>query len=141
MLLVAALEGLVQGTITPIPQDANRATLAPKLTKEDGRIQWDKSAQEVHNQIRGCHPWPGAFFDWQSPQGKPLRLSVFPGRIGQALDQPRTPGEILGVEDNHIAIACRDRSYLNPFIKPAGGKRLDGKSFACGYLKTDCSQG
>lgn len=139
-LLVAALEGLVQGALTPIAQDSSQATLAPKLTKDDGRIRWDQPARKVHNQIRGCHPWPGTFFDWTGPQGKSLRLTVFPGQVGQELTEPKTPGEILGVVDNHIAIACQDRAYLVPWVKPAGGKLLNGTSFACGYLKTDCTQ-
>jgi methionyl-tRNA formyltransferase len=133
-LLVEALDRLRDGTLVPIEQDEELATYAPKLEKEEGRIDWNRPALAVHNQIRGLFPWPGSFFDWKRPDGTSLRLTVFPGKIGRYLDTPIAPGTILGIEDNAVAVACRDRVYLTPGLKPSSGKALDARSFACGYL-------
>jgi methionyl-tRNA formyltransferase len=133
-LLVEALDMLRDGTLVPMEQDHKLATYAPKLEKGEGLIDWDRPAREVHNQIRGLYPWPGSYYDWLREDGASLRLTVFPGRIGRELDGPVAPGSILGVEDDNIAIACRDKVYLTPVIKASGGKALDARSFSCGYL-------
>lgn len=59
-LLVKTLAGLAAGSAKKIPQDNDKATYAPILKKEDGRIDWRKPAKEIHNQVRGLLPWPGA---------------------------------------------------------------------------------
>ncbi|NCC25541.1 MAG: methionyl-tRNA formyltransferase [Deltaproteobacteria bacterium] len=134
-LLVEALDGLQAKTLRPMPQDPARATYASKLTKDEGRIDWDRPAWDVHNHVRGVTPWPGAFFDWEASDGRNVRLSVFPGRLGRELEPGEArPGSILGLEDEALAVACRDRIYLVPRIKPACGAAMDARGFACGYL-------
>ena len=59
--LVEALAGLAAGTLVPVRQEAARATLAPILSREDGRIDWGQPAKVVHDRLRGFSPWPGAF--------------------------------------------------------------------------------
>jgi methionyl-tRNA formyltransferase len=138
-LLVEALEKMVQNKLVPIPQPDELATYAPKLKKEEGLIDWNRPCLQVHNQIRALYPWPGAYFDWARPNQKKIRLHVYPGRIGPDLTEKVPPGTILGVEDNHIAIACADKIYLTPKVKPENSKALDGQSFYCGYLSKACS--
>ncbi len=60
-LIITSLAGLAKGTLTPRPQDNARATLAPILTKEDGLIDFSRTANEAWNRLRGFQPWPGAF--------------------------------------------------------------------------------
>jgi methionyl-tRNA formyltransferase len=60
-LMIETLEGLEAGTITPLPQPHHEATLAPILTREDGRIDFSRGAQEIYNRWRGFQPWPGAW--------------------------------------------------------------------------------
>ena len=60
-LLGEALEQLGSNGWTRMLQDHAQATYAPLMKKEDGRIQWSKSAREIHNQVRGMNPWPGCF--------------------------------------------------------------------------------
>lgn len=133
-LLVEALEKLEQGRLVRIPQDHSRATYASKLAKEEGRIDWNQPVLTVHNRIRGLFPWPGSWFDWTGMPDRTVRLTVYPGRIGEPLPAGATPGEILGVADDNVLLACADRVYLVPTIKPAGGKPLGGRDFYCGYL-------
>ena len=134
-LLVRVLEHLVRGDVRPMPQDHDLATYAPKLSKEEGRIQWDRSAWEVHNHIRGAWPWPGGFFDWKDQASRTVRITVPPGRLGRALEPGEAaPGEFLGLEGDALAVACKDRVYLLPRLKPANAREMDARAFACGYL-------
>jgi methionyl-tRNA formyltransferase len=69
--LVEALAGLEAGTVLPVAQDAARATLAPLLTREDGKIDWSRTAKVIHDRLRGFTPWPGA---WTTFEGKGLKV-------------------------------------------------------------------
>jgi methionyl-tRNA formyltransferase len=60
-LMVATLRQYDRGEIRPVPQEHAQATLAPMLKKEDGRIEWSQTAQQIYNRIRGLQPWPGAY--------------------------------------------------------------------------------
>jgi methionyl-tRNA formyltransferase len=60
-LLVATLDRLAAGPVEEVPQDDSLATYAHRLSKEDGVVDWSRSAEAIHNQIRGLHPWPHAF--------------------------------------------------------------------------------
>ena len=97
-------------------------------------MDWSRTAAEIHNQVRGVHPWPGAYFFWRGPgRAKPLRLGLAPGRPGgpRPLDAP--PGTILGEEDGMLAIACADRVYLTPAVTPEGRRQMPAAAFVCGY--------
>lgn len=83
-LLVRTLTGLEQNTVQPRPQDDARATFAPLLTKADGNIRWQRSAKEIHNQIRGLYPWPGATTTFLGQKVKLLR-----SRLPQAAASPQ----------------------------------------------------
>ena len=133
-LLVEALEKMHQGRLVHIPQDHARATYASKLSKEEGRIDWNQPALTVHNRIRGLFPWPGSWFDWDGMPDRTLRLTVYPGVIGEPLPDGVTPGEVHGVAGDNVIIACADRLYAVPTVKPAGSKPLGGREFYCGYL-------
>jgi methionyl-tRNA formyltransferase len=133
-LLVEALEKLGTGRLVRIPQDHAKATYASKLSKEEGRIDWNQPALAVHNRIRGLFPWPGSWFDWDGMPGKTLRLTVYPGVIGQPLPDGVQAGDIHGVAGDSVLIACADRLYAVPTVKPAGSKPLGGREFYCGYL-------
>jgi len=135
-LITEALGRLREGRLVRVPQDAALATYAPKLEKDEGRLDFSRPAREVHNRARAMHPWPGAFCLWQGPRGgQPLRLVLTPGRVGPELAEPRpAPGTILGLRDGFLAFACADCEYLVPSLKPAGKKLLAAEEFARGYL-------
>jgi methionyl-tRNA formyltransferase len=97
--MLGTLRGLNSGTIHSIPQDNSQATLAPILKKEDGRMDFTRSAQELFNRLRGFQPWPGAFTTFR---GKTLRvLRSQPALIPVSL----TPGEIA-VEGSRVFVGC-----------------------------------
>jgi methionyl-tRNA formyltransferase len=124
-LMIATLDGLQQGKIKPQPQDHAKATLAPILQKEDGRIDFGRSAQEICNRLRGFQPWPGAFTTFRS---KHLQ-------IRDAVVQTRTlpPGELL-VEGARLLVGCAGDSALAPLeLQPEGKKRMALSDFIHGY--------
>jgi methionyl-tRNA formyltransferase len=140
-MIVETIELLRKGTIGPIAQDDAKATYAPKLTKDEGAIDWNRPAREIHNQIRALTPWPGAFFE-HVPQegGKPIRLTVLRGAIGPELAEPVAPGTLLGLEGDDLLVACADRAYRIKELKPAGKKAMSGRAFFCGYLAGTADQ-
>ncbi|MDO9083417.1 MAG: methionyl-tRNA formyltransferase [Humidesulfovibrio sp.] len=137
--LIEALTRLPHGRLLNMPQDEARVTYAPKLAKDEGRLDWSREAADLHNHIRAMHPWPGASFDWTTPNGKVLTLNIEPGQVGGDLPAGATPGAILGLvateQGNMLAIAAQDKAYLTPRITPLGKKSQDATAFACGYLK------
>ena len=87
-LLLKTIEGLEKGVIAPQPQDHARATYAPKISKEEGRIIWQSSAQALSNLIRAFDPWPGAYTTWKGKTVKLFRPSIIPG------PSPEPPGTV-----------------------------------------------
>ena len=126
VLMVETLRALEAGTVTPRPQDNDKATLAPILKKEDGHIDFQRGAQEVYNRWRGFQPWPGAFTIFR---GK--KLSVIEAR-------PLTPfryapGELV-LEGERLLVGCGADSALELIaVQPEGKKRMSARDFANGY--------
>ena len=72
-IMISTLAGLKNGAITPRPQDNTQATLAPILTKEDGLIDFSRTAADTWNRMRGFQPWPGAFTTFRGRILQPAR--------------------------------------------------------------------
>jgi methionyl-tRNA formyltransferase len=124
-LLVETLSGLQQGTLQPVPQDHARATLAPILTREDGRLQPHQySAQQVYDRWRGFFPWPGC---WEVFRGKRFLIyALHPVSDGPALEPGEfdiSTGQLLLGAANHTLLAL-DEVQLE--AKP----RMPGPQFA-----------
>lgn len=93
--LVQTLDRWQAQDLVPVPQDESLATYAPKLGKNEGRINWDQPAGRIHNHIRAMHPWPGAFTELTcSPSGKEVKLHLFPGHIGPEIPAHTSPGTL-----------------------------------------------
>lgn len=135
-LLPAAITGVLDGTLLPVPQDHSRATYAAMVNRQTGQIDWQCSAQQIHNLVRGTYPWPGA---WTIlPDGK--RLKIHRTRVSQAdTDHPATgistavPGTILHARPTGITVATGDGAVDLLEIQPEGGKRLAAADCAHNY--------
>jgi methionyl-tRNA formyltransferase len=130
-----AMARLQTGAYALTPQDDTLATYARKLEKQEGEIDWNRPAKAIHNQIRAMYPWPGAFFEWENPDGKTIRLNVTPGEVGEDETPGIVPGTVLGEMDGKLGIATADKIYLTPEVKPQGKKAMDATAFSCGYMK------
>ena len=134
-LLCHVLKRLRVGGVPMVGQDPERVTFAKKIDKAEAQIDWNRPAAQVHNQIRAMTPHPGAFFFWKPGSDKePLRIIAHPGRVGCPLPPGAKPGDILGIMDCHLGVACADAVYFIPTVVPAGRRPMDAKAFACGYL-------
>ncbi|HSM75530.1 MAG TPA: methionyl-tRNA formyltransferase [Desulfobacterales bacterium] len=126
-VLIAALEGLASGSLTPVAQDDRQATYAPLLAKKDGRIAWQKSARELTCFIRGMTPWPGAY---TFHGGR--RLKIFRAQP-LALATDETPGRVLAGFEDELRVATGDGVLSILEIQGESGKRLAIRDFLRGH--------
>jgi methionyl-tRNA formyltransferase len=126
-LVVETLAGLDAGTIAPKPQDHNRATLAPLLTRDDGRMDFPaRSATELVNRWRGFQPWPGAY---TSLDGK--KLIVHRMKMANKAGTG-SPGEVR-IEGHRMLVACAQSTCLElDELQLEGKKRLTAAEFLRG---------
>jgi len=124
-LLAEALDGLAAGRIVPQPQDHSRATYAPPLKKEDGRIDWSRSAVQIHNQVRGMQPWPGADSSFRGATLHVWRARPAAGAAGRA------PGSVMRVKP--LLVACGEGSLELLEVQMEGRKRMPAADFVNGH--------
>lgn len=127
-LMLETLRGLKAGLIASRPQDHHQATLAPPLKKEDGRIDFNRTAVAIWNRLRGFTPWPGAYTTFR---GKTLNLWKL--RPAPALSEPLAPGQ-LHVQGNHLYVGCGQNTTLEILeLQPQGKRHLPAGDFINGY--------
>lgn len=110
-LIVAALAALEAGTLRPTPQPATGETYASKLTRDDGWLDWRKSAMELERQVRALTPWPGTWFPYA---GGVMKVSAAEAVAGSP---DAVPGEVL---DDRLTIACGDGAFRPSRIQRPG---------------------
>jgi methionyl-tRNA formyltransferase len=124
-LMVETLLGLQRGTIQPRPQDDSQATLAPVLKKEDGLIDFARSAFEILNRMRGFQPWPGAHTKFR---GKNLQLWK-----AAKFDLSLAPAEIR-IESESLGVGCGHGTAIELLeLQLEGKKRTSAAEFIRGY--------
>ena len=119
------LRQLCAGTLQRQPQDDALSTYAPMMKKEDGRIDWSRPAVNIHNQVRGLDPWPGAC---TTLNGELLKLAGTRPEAGSA----GQPGSIVAADQNGVRIACGSGTLLVRELQLAGRKRLPAAAFLSG---------
>ncbi len=129
--LVLTVAGeLETGDATPSLQDKSQATKAPRLAKEDGLVDWSRSAAEIKNQVRALQPWPRAFTHWQRSEGEPLRLIVH--QVSLAGGAAAEAGTVVSAESN-LTIATGDGILRLEQIQPSGKRAMAADEFLRGY--------
>lgn len=127
-LIVDSLLKLDRGEISSQPQDAAKASYAPILKKEDGRIDWTRTAQQIYNRMRGFAPWPGAYTTFR---GQSCHLWGRP-ELGAATQGHATPGKIIS-STKHAHVVCGEGTWLRlEFVQLDGRKRISAREFANG---------
>lgn len=128
-LLLNTIDHIKNQTIVAEPQDPGRVSLAPKLTKELGRVCWSgQTAGQIHNLARGLMPWPTAYTTFQGKTIKLLATSVLtdshPGAV---------PGQIVRVDKSGITVAARAGAVTVHQLLPESSKPMSADEFVRGY--------
>jgi methionyl-tRNA formyltransferase len=128
-LLVRTIPGYISGEIQPQPQDEERATYAPKITKDQARIDWKQPAVVLHNLIRALNPWPVAFARFRG-QG----IKIWRSRqTAESAPEDARPGQVTEVRPDGIAVACGGASLIIlTELQQEGRKRIPARDFANG---------
>ena len=130
-LLIRTLEGLADGTISPIPQNDELATLAHSLPRDAGVIDWELPAEVIVNRVRGCTPKPGAF----TKRGDAL-LKVWSAAVGQPEGKQGQPGEVVAIDEDGLVIAAATGSVRLVDVQPESRKRMSAADYARGAKLT-----
>ena len=121
-LIVKALDGLAAGTLAPRPQPDEGACYAPKLTREDGRLDWRRPAEELARRVRALNPRPGA---WCEAGQERLRVLAAEATAGGG-----SPGRLL---DDHLAIACGSGALRLTQVQRPGRTAMGAEEFLRGF--------
>ena len=124
-LLSRVLRKFEEGNVAGVPQKEEDVTFAPMLDKAMCPIDWTKTAQQVHNHVRGLHPWPVATMQLQDQKSK-----VHATRIVEGSGQP---GEILGLTKTGLKIACGEGAVEVISLQAEGGKRMAAPDYFRGH--------
>ena len=126
-LLSRTLTSIENGTVTATPQDESLVTYAPMLDKTMSPIDWTKTAQQVHDHIRGLHPWPVATAELAGTRFK-IHSSVV------VTDAPNAaPGTILGLTKTGLQVACGEGAVEIRVLQAEGGKRMAAPDYFRGH--------
>lgn len=122
-LLLSTVQKWLNDEIQPIVQDDAEATLTKTLTKEDGRISWDNSAEEIERQVRALFPWPGAF----TTNSK--RIKILKARV---VKEQGNKGWTFKTKDGYLGVYAEKNAILIEELQLEGGKPMSSKEFLLG---------
>ena len=125
--LLEALQMLANGNAPRIPQDNALATYAPKLTRDDGKIDWSEPAEIIERKIRALNPWPAAFTEIAAPGVR--KLKIFSAAI---VDLNGRPGEFLHCEKELVIAAGKGALSLGE-VQLEGKRRMNTAEFLRGH--------
>lgn len=124
-LLSKTLSRFAQGEVEGMAQDASQVSYAPMLDKSMSPIDWTKTARQVHNRVRGLHPWPVATTEIQ---GKLFKVHAT--RIAEGSGEP---GQILGLTKTGLLVACGEGAVEILSLQAEGGKRMSAPDYFRGH--------
>ncbi|HEY3909649.1 MAG TPA: methionyl-tRNA formyltransferase [Stellaceae bacterium] len=123
-LIVTALDALASGELTPRPQPQDGVTYAPKIGREEGRLDWRRPAGELERRVRALNPWPGAFFEHRGE-----RLRVLAARTASDASSVQ-PGTVL---DDRLSVACGSGVLRLSRLQRPGRAPLNAAELLRGY--------
>ena len=124
-LLSRVLTRFENGDVTGVPQNEAEVSFAPMLDKSMCPIDWNKSAQQVHDHVRGLHPWPVATME--------LKGQKFKVHATKIVEGSGRPGEILGLTKTGLKIACGEGAIEVTQLQAEGGKRMAAPDYFRGH--------
>ena len=124
-LIITALPLLASGKLAPVAQDGTKATAAPLLKKGDGLIDWNLSAREIHNRVRGLSPWPGAYSYLDGQMVKIITTG--------ALDGTGEPGLLYESDKNTLTAGTGSGLLRILSIQPEGKRPMTAGEYMRGH--------
>ena len=127
-LLIDVVEQFERGEVSATAQDENRACYAPMLSKELSAIDWNRTARQIHDQVRGLYPWPSAITEVDGVRCKILKTAISGETTGKA------PGAFVQADKRGMKIACKGGEVLEILeLQPDGKKRMAATAFLLGH--------
>jgi methionyl-tRNA formyltransferase len=130
-LAVQEIPRYAAGELPPRPQPADGVTLACKITKDDGRLDWSLPARALLNRIRAFNPWPSAY-TFIAAQSKPRLLKIWRAELVTA--SPGEPGLVLRADRSELITACGQDALRLLEVQAEGGRRMSAQEFLAGHL-------
>ncbi len=130
-LLVKTIHGFANGEIIPTPQTSEGVTLARKITREDGRLDWSKTAHHLGCQVRALTPWPGTFSEWVCGDTT-THIKIWTAEPTEAPDVE--PGQVMKADREGIVITCGKGALRILELQKQGGRRLVAQDFLSGNV-------
>lgn len=127
-LLVTVVDDLAAGRAVEIPQNDSDATYAPRLTKEEGAIDWRRPATAIHNQVRGLRPWPGAYTVLNGH-----RLVIHQARVSSVELSHEPAGTWITASGGGMTVACGEGALDLLQLQPEGRRVMSARDFAAGH--------
>lgn len=135
-LVLSIINALAAGTATPVKQDRQQASKAPRLEKEHGVIDWSRPALAIKNQVRALDPWPRAYTAWQRGVGEPLRLILHRTAVIEPSPLPAAePGTVLDA-GQRLLVSTGAGALEILALQPAGKRIMETSEFLRGYQLT-----
>jgi methionyl-tRNA formyltransferase len=129
-LLVQTIPDYIAGKIAPQPQPTEGVSIARKITKEDGCLDWKEAARTLWNRVRALTPWPGAY-TYQSAEPSPRLLKIWQTEI--VPESAGQPGEVLQADKHGFIVACGRQALRLLSVQREGGRRLSTAQFLAGH--------
>ncbi len=124
-LLSKTIPSLVKGEITPVKQNDDEATFASNIKREQEKIDWARTGEEIYNHIRGLHPWPVAY---TTADGQVMKIWW-----GEKVSASGKPGTVLSLEEDGFIVATGNETAIKVTeLQPAGKKRMDAAQYLRG---------
>lgn len=131
-MVVETLRNIEDGTCHTTPQPEGDFTPAPKIFKEDCEIDWTKTAEEVHNHIRGLSPYPASWTVMTDKSGREIEIKIYESRLTDDPVGETLPGTAVTL-GKRMLVACSDRWLEIVCLQPTGRKRMETEAFLAGY--------
>ncbi len=131
--LIEALPDIINGTNASIEQDETQVTYAPVITREQEKINFDRPAKDVHNQIRGLNPWPGAYTTYQGKTVKIFGGFVHDCENARTHHAHQAPGTIVKIFKDAIGVKVADGVYIITEFQLEGKRKMLVKDYLHGH--------
>jgi methionyl-tRNA formyltransferase len=128
-LVLEALDGIADSTVVSRPQPHEGVTYAHKIGREDGRLDWRRTATSLERQVRALDPWPGVYFESPGRRGGGEQVRVL-AALALSGEAGRAPGTVL---DDNLSIACGEGAFRPLRLQRPGRAPLDAADFLRGF--------